>query len=273
MECVRCGALLGAERLRCARCGAPVQRVAADDTLVVGAGGVPVARYVPSIYGAPVGPDRLRADEVTAGQPPIARMVGYRPVWLPTPVVQPTRRTLPRIARPLAAVVVLLVALALVAQVATTAQGVAYHLGPFTLGAPHASPTHHATPTPTATPACALPVLDATATKALTQAQLTTGVRNLSAKDYRPVNNVSSFTVGQQAYLTFKVATNTAGIASVAFCTPQQIFIGVLSIPARSANRYAEFSMMVAAQSGGQCVATLRWQGAVAAALPFTIHT
>ncbi|MEO7003689.1 MAG: hypothetical protein ABI068_17815, partial [Ktedonobacterales bacterium] len=246
------------------------QRVAADDTLVVGAGGVPVARYVPSIYGAPVGPDRLRADEVAAGSPLVARTVGYRPVWLPPPIVQPARRRLPRAVKPLAAMVVLLVALALVAQVVATAQGASYHLGPLTLGAvPHA--THHAIPTPTATLTCALPVLDPTARRALTQAQLTTGVRNLRAKDYRPVNSVSSFTIGQQAYLTFKVTSNVAGTASVAFCTPQQTFTGVLPIPARSANRYAEFSMTVAAQNVGQCVAVLRWQGDVAAVLPFTI--
>ena len=272
MECVRCGAPLGAERLYCARCGTPVQRVSADDTLVVGLGGVPVARYVPSIYGAPVGPDRLRADEVAAGVPPVIRTVGYRPVWLPPPVAQPTRSRFPAIIRSLAAVVVLLVALALIAQVVATAQGASYHLGPFTLGAaPHA--THHPIPTPTATPDCQAPAVDPTAAQALTQAQLTTGVRNLNAKDYRPVNKVSSFTVGEQAYLTFKIATNTAGIATGVFCTPQQTFTGSLAIPAHSANRYAEFSMTVAAPGVGQGVAVLRWQGNVAAVLPFTIHT
>jgi hypothetical protein len=126
-------------------------------------------------------------------------------------------------------------------------------------------------PTATSPVVCAVATVDPTAAVALTSAQLTTGVRDPDKQDYRPIDSVTRFTVGQQTYLTFRIATAQAGTAGVSFCAPSGVVPGSLEIPAGSQERYAQFSTRFAPQDAGAAVVTLTWNGAVAASLAFTV--
>jgi hypothetical protein len=127
-------------------------------------------------------------------------------------------------------------------------------------------------PTATSQVACTIAIVDPAAAAALSNAQLTTGVRDAAKQDYRPIDSVKRFTVGLPAYLTFKIATAQAGTAGVSFCTPSGALPGVLEIPAGSQERYAQFLTRFAPQDAGSVgVVTLTWNGAVAASLAFTV--
>jgi hypothetical protein len=115
-------------------------------------------------------------------------------------------------------------------------------------------------------------MVDPGAAAALTNAQLTTGVRDAGKQDYRPIDSVNHFTVGQTAYLTFKIATAQAGAAGVSFCAPSGVVPGSLDIPAGSSERYAQFSTRFTPQDvSSAAVVTLTWNSAVAASLEFTV--
>jgi hypothetical protein len=109
------------------------------------------------------------------------------------------------------------------------------------------------------------------AAAALSHAQMATAVRNAARQDYRPANNVMTFAPGQDAYLTFEIATAQAGTAGVTFCMPTGQLTGSLPVPAHSAGRFGEFSAHVTAAEAGKGVATLTWNGAVAANVAFTV--
>ncbi len=113
----------------------------------------------------------------------------------------------------------------------------------------------------------------AAAAKELTQATLTTGLRAPETQDFRPVDSVTIFHAGHRAYITFLVATATAGTVGVTFCTPAGQIPGALDVPARSNGHYAQFSVVLDAVHAGPGVVTLTWDGAVAASLPFTVVT
>jgi hypothetical protein len=127
-------------------------------------------------------------------------------------------------------------------------------------------------PTATSPVVCTGAAVDPIAAGALTNAQLTTGVRDASKQDYRPIDSVTQFTAGQQAYLTFRIATAQAGTVNVSFCTRSGVVPGTLEIPAGSQERYAQFSTQFLTQDAGAAVVTLTWNGAVAASLPFTVY-
>jgi hypothetical protein len=120
---------------------------------------------------------------------------------------------------------------------------------------------------------CGVASVDPAAAQALAHAQLTTGVRDEQSQDFRPVDNVSSFHAGSRAFITFAVGTQDGGTAGVTFCTPLGLFPGTLTIPPGSRGRYAQFSLVTPQEALGGGVATLTWNGAVAASLPFTIIT
>jgi hypothetical protein len=150
------------------------------------------------------------------------------------------------------------------------AGGIARDALPFLF--PAATPTYtQEIPTATTPLACERSPVDSTAAAALANAQLTTGVRDAAKQDYRPIDAVTRFTTGQQAYLTFKIVTTQGGTAGVSFCTPSGRTPGMLEIPAGSQERYAQFSTRFAPQNAGGGVVTLTWNGAVAASLPFTV--
>lgn len=250
----------------CQVCGHPVP--SAEMSTQRKQAGLPAGRYVPSVYGPPVRPDVVpRASEMEAEAPP-RRTFGYRPVDLPPPPPERGGSLRRRLVR--------LLLVALVLGVAVTA--VAFAKGALP---PHAAPAPsgkapvvgvRATATTDTGQVCsAAAQVDASAAQALAQAQLTSGLRNAGAHDYRPVNAVSSFHVGQTGYVTFQVATTEAGTASVLFCMPAEQVSGSLSVPAGSSGRYGEFSAQFGARDVGKGHALLTWNGAVAADVPFTV--
>ena len=121
------------------------------------------------------------------------------------------------------------------------------------------------------TPRCPVPVIDASAESALSQVRLATGVRDLARHDYQPVDNVRRLRVGREAFLTFVVATNRAGIVDVTFCTAGRRVTGSLAVPGNAAGRYAEFALRLVDADVGLGGAVLRWDGPVAAAVTFAV--
>jgi hypothetical protein len=145
------------------------------------------------------------------------------------------------------------------------------------LGHSPARPTAPASSHPTATPACPARPVDPHAASALTAVQLTTGLQDPAEHDYRPVNHVSVFAVGQYLYITFQLATDQAGTISASICTPGTHAAGTRSVPAGELGARGEFNLgspqpsPLGSSDVGSGVAVLSWNGAVAAAAPFTV--
>lgn len=130
-----------------------------------------------------------------------------------------------------------------------------------------AHPTATATPMPACPPA---PVAHATA-PALGSLQLTTSLKNAKQRDYRPVNNVTRFTVGTQAYVTFKVLSSQVGTADVVVCTPAHRLTGSVPVPKASTGQYVEFPVTFGSADVGQGMVTISWDGSVAANQAFSV--
>lgn len=265
MRCPKCGAALAVGAAVCGRCGnplAPFGAASANTEPSRSQAGLPVERYTASPYGPPVDDDRqmtpVRVVEVDAET---RRAIGYRPVELPPPL-PPRRSGWKRFALICAVIVAAVVAVALAHG------GVGLGRG----ARPSGTNTAPALSTQaTAAPACAVRPADPAAAKLLAHPQLTTGVRDAAKKDYRPINDVTTFTSRQTVYLAFQVVTSQAGSVSAIFCAPGMQALGQLAIPAHSAGRYAEFTMIPGQTNVGRATATILWNGAVAASLPFTI--
>jgi hypothetical protein len=120
-------------------------------------------------------------------------------------------------------------------------------------------------------PACPAPPTRSGATHALTDAALASALRDPAHQDYRPASPITTFQAGQAAYLTFRIAGNTPGSATVLFCAPGAAIRGELTVPSNATGRFAQFSAVFTPASAGHGVATLSWNGQVAATLPFTI--
>ncbi|MGH2516118.1 MAG: hypothetical protein ACRDHP_10735, partial [Ktedonobacterales bacterium] len=227
--------------------------------------GLPLTRYAPSPYGPPVDGDRTMTPVTLAeADAETRRAIGYRPVELPPPLPN-RRRGRGRV------VLVYLVVLAalLLASVALAQSGAGAGLRSLLS---RNAPTAPIVATQTsAAPACQVNTVNSTAAGLIAHPQLTTGVRDAAKKDYRPINAVTTFSTSQTVYLTFEIATSQAGAVDANFCAPGMRALGRLTIPAKSAGRYAEFAMIPEAGNVGQATATISWNGAVAASLPFTI--
>lgn len=267
-RCPRCGSAAREDDERCPRCGALLESALAAPPLVEDAG-VPVQRFASSLAGPPTAPEPFAHPD----RLPLA--TNTRPRILSYAVVRPLARRRKHRAGLLSllALALLVVAGLAVGVGAQRARGLARDALPFLFPAATVTFTQEI-PTPTSPVACVIAAPDPVAAAALVSAQLTTGVRDAAKQDYRPIDSVSRFAVGQQAYLTFKIATAQAGTAGVTFCTPSAAVPGALEIPAGSRERYAQFSTRFAPQDAGRTgVVTLRWNGAVAASLAFTVDS
>ena len=283
MQCENCGRPLRPEERICPNCGEPVLRdppyddAAAASVASIPAerrapeGGAPVDPYAPTVYGPPVGPDRYASNYAPPSDVPPQRYVGgYRPL---RPLAPPSARRRSGCLRGLAGLSALVVLGALfVGALAASGQRIAgIDLG--FLHTIHLTGVTH--PTPTATPACPVPPDTPQAAAALDQEQLSSGVQGASL---RPVDRVSTFTAGQTIYLTFHVVSNDAGIVNVAFCTNGTINVAKqpIDVPAGYSARLGdaargEFYLPLQPTNAGPGLATLTWNGAVAAVLPFTV--
>ena len=261
MRCPQCGAALVVGAPACGRCGAAVGPPLAESARVTQSPtGLPIQRYAPSPYGPPVDDDRPQTRVTLAEVDDEARQAfGYRPVELPPP--PPSRHGRGRLA---AICAVIALALILPALVVTHAFPGLFHLA----GSPVAlhSPTQTA-----AAPGCFVSAVDPVAATHIAHPQLSTGVRDITKNDYRPVDAVTVFTSYQTIYLTFEIATNQPGAVDIVFCAPGTQALGQLAIPARSVGRYAGLAMIPGSANIGHASVTVRWDGAVAASLPFTI--
>jgi hypothetical protein len=264
LRCPRCGSAARAGDERCPRCGALLDAILAAPPYVADAG-VPVQRFASSVVGPPIAPEPF-------AQPDRLNIAGgARPRILSYGVVRPLTRRKSRAGLfSLLALVILVIAGLAIGVGAQRVGGLARDALPFLFPAATATFTQEI-PTATSPVVCTGAAVDPIAAAALTNAQLTTGVRDASKQDYRPIDSVTRFTAGQQAYLTFKITTAQAGTASVSFCTPSGVVPGTLDIPAGSQERYAQFSTRFVSQDAGDAVVTLTWNGAVAASLPFTV--
>lgn len=259
MRCAQCGADLVAGDRHCGRCGEPVPLGETGSDTVKLVRGVPVGPQAPSVYGPPIGQEtRMGVTELMEIEPPEKHILGYRP-FVPPPPPPPRRAGCLRVVA-IAAVVLLL------ALVATdiVAHGNLHFAG---FGA---RPAATATATQPAVTCVAQPT-KAAASQTIAHVQLTSGLRDEAKKDYRPVDNISVVRVGQTVYLTFQIATSKAGTIGMEFCTKRGKLEGTLAVPAKSSGRYAEFSAAFTSADVGTSVATLTWDGAVAATKTFTI--
>lgn len=265
MQCARCGADIASGDRHCGRCGAPVLRLptASDETRHIG--GVPVPTQAPSVYGPPVVGSALPvgATEITEVTAPPRRFIGYRPIMAP-----PALPARPRIG----CIGATLLGVALLALlVAGGAFAHAHGSLPLFGGASQPTVTNAQRTATALANVCPHAAKNAGAARLLTHPQMTTGLYNAAKQDFRPINAVTTFHVGQQAYITFLIATAEAGSASVNFCTPGEQIPGSLTVPAGAVDRYAEFAVRFTARDVGRGLATLSWNGAVAATLPYTV--
>jgi hypothetical protein len=139
-------------------------------------------------------------------------------------------------------------------------------------------PTATTGPTPTPTPACPLPTVAPQAARSLKSIQLATGIRspNHNPPDLRPLDNVSTFRVGQTPYATFQVATAQPGTVGASFCLDGTNVAGnPLPVPSGYLNARGEFHLPspLTASNLGPGALVLTWNGVVAAALPFTVRS
>lgn len=267
MHCTRCGASLSPGATACAACGQPV--TSGETQSARSPAGLPVGRYIPSSYGPPVRPDVVPRASAIENEAPSRRVFGYRPVDLPPPL--PARGGALR--RALWRLCVLALLLVVVLTAVNYARGARPLNALFGHTAPHSLPVAASRPTATATTLASCPAvpIDASAARALSHVQLTTGLRNAASHDYRPVNAVSAFQQGQTVYITFQLATEQAGSVGVMFCTSSERITGSLDVLPGSSGRYGEFATQFASGDTGQGRVVLTWNGSGAAQLPFTI--
>lgn len=231
--------------------------------------GVPVEVYAPSRHGPPVARDSDAPPSAGHTLPAEAhaaatiRRHGYHPVILPpAPPGRASRRW--RFNRSVLGVLALFAVLGLAAGVVARGGNVPIP--------GLAADAGHATATATPTPACpAEPVIHTTA-PALSSLQLTTGLKNLANKDYRPVNTVTRFTAGQTGYATFRVLSSQAGMAGMAICTSGHRFTGhPVQVPKGSSGLYVEYPLSFGSADVGQGMVTITWDGSVVANQGFTV--
>jgi hypothetical protein len=123
-------------------------------------------------------------------------------------------------------------------------------------------------------PLCALPNVDATAAKMLSSAQLTSGLRDITHKNYAPIDATTTFTVGQTTYFAFTVGSNALATLSAAWCWGKA---GTTSYYQMSVDHnlgvdgYFDLRNLDA-NAVGPAVLVVRWNGAVAFASQFIVN-
>lgn len=243
----------------CVRCGLAANTHPGAAPWRTGDDGAPAARFEPGLTGTPISPEpylitaRLGERLAIAAHPVVAS-------WAEAPASARQRSQTRWRAR---------LVLALLAAVALGSLGgvVAHRLATPAIGMALTPGAALATAAPAR--ACPGTAIDAAAAKAVDQATLTTGLRNADARDFRPIDAVRSFEVGQTAYITVRIVSARAGTLGLALCTPGREITSAVAVPAHSQGAYAHFPLTMSAADLGRCLASITWEGSVAAALPF----
>jgi hypothetical protein len=237
---------------------------------VIHASGPPVDPFAPTIYGPPIGPERFARAYAPPDVHAAPRVEGYRVIAPPAP---PVSRHQSGWLRGLAVVAGLAVLL-LLAGGALAATGHSLPgLSPLQGQSHPAIATTTVVPSPT--PACPAPSVNPQAAQALDQVQLSTDVVGPALQ---PVDDVSSFAVGQTIHVVFHIQTTTSGAVNATFCTDGALSDAnrPLTVPAGYATRLGpnargQFYLKLASTNTGPGLVTLTWNGAVAAVVPFTV--
>ena len=238
--------------------------------------GTPVEVFEPSREGPP------RAREThpfawregsSASTPPLQqRSVSYHPVTLPPTKSVRRGRSRGCVATAFLGLAVLLVAGVLMALVSQYGWfGLTSHS--------RTSPRNAGTLVATAAASSSTCPRVSTYTQAtparLDQVEMTTGLRDSAHHDYRPVDSVTSFLVGERGYITFRIATNEAGTIHLRFCLPSRMIVGTLPVPSDSQGRFGEFGIDFASDDIGHGRAILYWgtlEDGVIAIVDFTVR-
>jgi hypothetical protein len=238
-------------------------------------GGIPVEGFEPSPEGPPRGseayPFGWREGIYPGALHLEKRVVSYHPVTLPPVRSVRTGRIggcIATVLLGLAVVLVAGVAAALISQYgwlslsthARTSPGVGRGLATAAAVAPSCLVSTHTLATPAR----------------LDQVEMTTGLRDSSRQDYRPVDDVSSSFAGERGYVTFKIVTSQAGTVSILFCLPSRMIVGTLPVPSNSQGRFGEFEIDFTSEDIGQGEAILYWgtrDDWVTAMVRFTVRT
>jgi hypothetical protein len=281
MQCANCGRPLRPDEVLCPLCGEPVapdvSGALPDGTSRMHqqafVGGSPVDPYAPTIYGPPVGPERYASAIAPLPAAPVQRRVGgYRPIAPLRPAAPRRTGWLPVIA---AATGLVLTAVLVIGALVASGQ----RIGGVDFGAlrPQTSAPVAARPTQPPAPACPAPTVDPAAAQTLTDVQLTTGVSNWDDKQLDPVDDVTTFIVGQQVYVTFKLATNEPGTVVGSFCgvgmSGSQAPTDTQVVPANYRDGRGAFRLQdpLTTANVGPGVVVLTWNGAAAAVLYYTV--
>jgi hypothetical protein len=280
MQCVKCGRPLQLLDTVCPLCGHPVVRDASagavpgeQDLTVISS--PPVDPFAPTVYGPPVG-----AEPGLAIPQPYEPDTSYPPKWVggyvplaPRPAVRERIRLgcLPAVAAisGLALVAVLMMG-------AFLASGV--RLAGVNLPGSGARSGAQTPPKTLASP-CPISAVSPTASQALTEEHLSTGIVNRDPNhiDLRPVGTTSTFAVGETIYVTYQFATNQAGTVRGEFCandmSGENVATASQSVPSGYRDGRGEFHLLTPLTTAniGQGVVTLTWNGAVAAVLVYTV--
>ncbi|MBA3825449.1 MAG: hypothetical protein H0X24_16315 [Ktedonobacterales bacterium] len=212
MRCAGCGRTLTEGNAVCLHCGTPVTPGSQAKTVEVALLPEPVPlsggeNWAPS-YGTPASP--YGATNVLTPPPPptsASSLFDNLPPY-------PNSKVLPQRRMPMRAML-------LAGLVALIALAVSFGLISRVHANPHAASGGELSGSSSSLPVsarCVLPALDPAAAGNVMNPQLTSGLRDVAHKDFRPVNNTVLFNVGQTIYVTFTVASNAAANLTADWC-------------------------------------------------------
>lgn len=122
-------------------------------------------------------------------------------------------------------------------------------------------------------PKCDLPTVDNTAAKNILSPTLTTGLSDITKKDYTPIDNVSIFHVGTTIYFTFTIATDDSANLKADWCwgprgdkTHYQLSVS----HNQGISGYFNLQNLDKTAKGAGVI-VIHWNDAVAAVLPFSV--
>ncbi len=274
MMCPECGAGAAADTQRCPRCGAAFIITTGAMPFELSVSGVPVQRFAPTAFGALASaPPRPTALVQMPPEGSSQRAGGYRPIVLPPPPPKPRRRRSGWRGF-VALLAVLLLAtvggVALARSSATPLRVGPFQLVPALASQPSGAQASGTPPAATCSPQ-SLTSIPASPPADITQAQLTTALRDAAARDYRPVDTVSSFASGHSGYVTFQIASSARGTVRALFCVVGASYTGSVTVPAGSSGRYGEFAVPLAHARPGNASLLLTWNGIPEQRLDFSI--